>query len=258
MKFALSTLLVPLAALALTFGEALHMARFSSDATVIQHAGATPTPTPKPPGPILPGDSGGAHRTSAQAEAVPSEAVPAANEMQAAPDTPASSERLMELEGNFGRVLTPAMRAPRRSRVRSSRPFRTLQTLEAMESGFPTPCDPAEQASDGLSGDYLGNIAFDEFELHGDARLIICGNKFTLYGPGIASSGVVTSIKTPGYTAAAFRFVEVTGFDAPTLSLPKTVSVRVSRSGKTTSFRSAPKEPSKFAFIWSSQKRGRP
>lgn len=250
MKSTLSTFLIPFTVLIFTVSEGAPLRCFWSGA-VIQHGRPTPTPTPYSPGSIPPGNIGGAHRTSAGAGE-------ASGAMAAPGSVPAAgNEGTLKLFEKIETPMVPAIRYASPYRHRRSRSAGLFTYSPTSETVFPEPCDPAKQLQNELSGVYFGSINFEGLDLRGGATLGICGNEFTLVQREKKASGMVASVTTSGYTAAAFRFTEVTGFEVPLLSGPKTVSVTVSRSRGSSSFRSAPGESHKFTFIESRERRAR-
>lgn len=247
MKSRLSTLLIPFIAMLLTVSEGETVRCFSSGA-FIQHGRPTPTPTPSTPGSIPPGDTGGAHRTSEHAGEATGTA-PAAI-------APAGNEGTLEFNRNFGIPMVPTMKYKRALRHRRARSTGLFSYLPTSETRFLQPCGPAEKLENELSGVYFGNLNFEGLKVHG-AMLRICGSEFTLVQGGKEASGLVASVTTSGYTAAAFRFTEVRGFESHLLAVPKTVSVTVSHSRGSRSFRSAPGEPREFSFIESRERHAR-
>lgn len=271
MKSIRSTLRMAFTALAFMIGTGEPLVRFSLAATGVQHKRPTPTPTPASPGIIPPGNPGGAPRSTGAAarddgkRAIPApspdphriiilgdrggflRSQPASNANRSNQNQGIRQSNRQFGGGGFGGAGSRSNRARRSPAAQSLDDFEAFGS-EFRRAEFRRPCDPAEQPKNELSGVYFGYVDFEALDLRGEAGLRICGNTFTLFKGERTASGVVTTVTTSGYTAAALRFTRDTGFAVPLLSLPKTVSVVVNRQGETTSFRSTREEHTKFAF----------
>jgi hypothetical protein len=233
-----STLLITFTALILALSEGASPRRFFSGGTTQQHGRPTPTPTPRSPGPVSPGDIGGPHRIRPATEAAAS---PTSNTEAAAPAaTPIPDPNTFRM-----REYKASRKRSRHLTNASDQIFGTYLRLPVQ---LLPPCEAADRLRDELSGIYFGDIDFDELGLRGTAKLTICNGQFTLVSGEKKASGIISSVRTSRYTAAAFRFTEFARFEHQSLSWPKSVSVTVLRSERSFSFRSAPGEPSKFSF----------
>lgn len=198
-----------------------------------------PTPAPTPYGPFKPGDIGGPHRSEQRSVAPLYE--------KAAP--PNRNDSIQ----NQGTIFPLRLRGGSAAGTREARSSPAGESFGDFEgfgslfrmSEFRRACDPARQLQNELSGVYFGYVDFEVLDLRGEAGLRICGNEFTLFNGERTASGQMATVTTSRYRAVAFRFTSVTGFAVPLLPLPKTISVRVNRSGY---FRSTLEEPTKFAF----------
>lgn len=248
MKSVLSRFLIPFTALALTVVEFHAVGGFSAEAQNVRPASRPkPTPQPTPFGPIKPGDIGGAHRNADVRD----------------------REGVGDRAGSVYRTVpSPVFKSKgaRRGKATPPSPDRAVDIYNMYEvdnagvaadmivdADFFRPCDPPARLQNEFSGIYEGNIDFAGLSFSGRAGLRICGNEFILLLPrGMRARGLIASVRTAGYAAAALRFTALPNIETThPLSSPKTVSVRVSRTGKRMSLRSVPGEPETFSFIGS-------